>query len=1284
MNRHSPCQPDRQHAVALIVTLIMLAVITTLAIAFLALTRRETAAVDAMGRATDAELAADAGLERAKAELLAPFIRRNAGTNNGAERMGPDFMVSVFYDTNRIYNPPNKLLNNRIDPAVPVFVNTNRVNQNGPLDDRAFLDLNRDGNFQETGALLVRDDNGNPIPRETNWVVGDPQWIGILQHPEVFHGPTNRYVGRYAYAILPTGRGLDINWIHNQALNTRPPNGGDNYFRNQGFGAYEINLAAFLADLNTNVWQGPTPAALSSYNFNPDPTSVMGHGGVAFLDARELLNYRYSQNFSDNLTPLTLLSINQLFPSVPNDFLTDWIDGYANGPVQVLGDPIYFSPNAELNDNPSRPWPGSDAPRHFYSLHDFFDPQKLPNPTGFRARLQQASDGSAPHGRNSYNEYTYYRMLAQLGTDSDPEENGKIHINYDTNELRRFGRFTLWEPTNHFHRIAGRLLKDEFDIELRSGKGIPIFTNGLSEWIVGRVNNGALYSSRIHQILQIAANICDATYSNKFNETYPYYPSVFRPQFERSGDNLYITGYDEVRDPPQVNSLLTAVWLSLDEPTDRARIGTSGNFNVYGIPIIIGARKGFPNFNEFTVQTAVEFSRKLEFEKRNVSDVRPRATNQMFIVGISNAMGVEAWYPYTNSGAYPPAQRTAGVRYDNLMVVTLTNSAGLIDRTTHRVSGNMPINSGSWTGGQFRVPALVTLITRSNSVYHQGPPARFEPVSDVNVFDQGPLYTNRWGLTVTNRFFYFMTEMGPDNKEHIVDAVSLAGANKYFNLSEALTKGATGSGLAGSWKINSVRGVPEGVLNQIQISLGNVDAQGAWNDYGGLNPVFGNDKAKAIDRFLVYMGFSPRTYPTNQLPAEVAVMQAPFTPTRKMYQTTSWSANDPLVHYRAEELLDDPPFVAFTNQADVSAPLRLAVRVPLIGPGSGTYSTLSNINTRYNPWGGRSGSSTSTADYELAEKDPYVFNPDYWDFPTYKLPNIGWLGRIHRGTPWQTIYFKSRAEPMGAWRLHTGGAFSRQTHPVNDWRLADLFTVAVHPNQTRGRLSINQTNYAAWSAVLSGIQVSTVAEDSDGKLTRRSEVIQPAAVDVPTYGANAAVLAITDGTNGVNVVRTNFQGLEFTRLSDVLSVPALTDESPYFKEPYISARAAASRKTYQFPATDSDYERIPQQILSLLRTGDSQFVVYAWGQSLKPAPPVPGFGPSIVTAGADKGLCKNYQVTGEMATRSVVRIEFEDELAVDRNGNLILDGAGRPIRTGRRDYRRPHAVIESFNIIPVD
>ncbi|HEY2953087.1 MAG TPA: hypothetical protein VGK40_10915, partial [Verrucomicrobiae bacterium] len=105
----------------------------------------------------------------------------------------------------------------------------------------------------------------------------------------------------------------------------------------------------------------------------------------------------------------------------------------------------------------------------------------------------------------------------------------------------------------------------------------------------------------------------------------------------------------------------------------------------------------------------------------------------------------------------------------------------------------------------------------------------------------------------------------------------------------------------------------------------------------------------------------------------------------------------------------------------------------------------------------------------------------------------------------------------------------------------------------------------------------------------------------------------------------------------------------------------------KYALTDAAYERIPQQILSLLKVGDSRFVIYAWGQSLKPAPN------SVVTAANPPsplsfGLCTNYQITAEVATRTVMRI---DNLAANSTST-----------NGVRFSLRP--VIESFNLMPPD
>src|SRR4030095_10703193 len=153
---------------------------------------------------------------------------------------------------------------------------------------------------------------------------------------------------------------------------------------------YEINLAALLADLNTNAWHSLNPGDIYAYHFDTNSsTAASGSTGLAFLDARGLLSYRYNGNVA------SLGSINGMFPSVANNFQFDWIDGYANGPVRPLGESLALivNPNPQLNDNPAPPWPGAESPRKFFTLHDLFDAQKLPSATGFRARLQQASSG---------------------------------------------------------------------------------------------------------------------------------------------------------------------------------------------------------------------------------------------------------------------------------------------------------------------------------------------------------------------------------------------------------------------------------------------------------------------------------------------------------------------------------------------------------------------------------------------------------------------------------------------------------------------------------------------------------------------------------------------------------------------------------------------------------------------------------------------------------------------------------------------------------------------------
>ncbi|MGA2853707.1 MAG: hypothetical protein ABSE90_06225, partial [Verrucomicrobiota bacterium] len=96
--------------------------------------------------------------------------------------------------------------------------------------------------------------------------------------------------------------------------------------------------------------------------------------------------------------------------------------------------------------------------------------------------------------------------------------------------------------------------------------------------------------------------------------------------------------------------------------------------------------------------------------------------------------------------------------------------------------------------------------------------------------------------------------------------------------------------------------------------------------------------------------------------------------------------------------------------------------------------------------------------------------------------------------------------------------------------------------------------------------------------------------------------------------------------------------------------------------SDAMYEWLPQQAMSLLRVGAPRYVIYSYGQALKPAP-----NGIYLGGGPYFDMVTNYQVMSEMATRAVVRL---DTVRTNANGAIIVTP--------------PRAVIESFNILPPD
>lgn len=202
----------------------------------------------------------------------------------------------------------------------------------------------------------------------------------------------------------------------------------------------------------------------------------------------------------------------------------------------------------------------------------------------------------------------------------------------------------------------------------------------------------------------------------------------------------------------------------------------------------------------------------------------------------------------------------------------------------------------------------------------------------------------------------------------------------------------------------------------------------------------------------------------------------------------------------------------------------------LIGlPGSG-----GKMNGRYQPWGGNPSEQNESMDklrnYNLAIKDPAIYNPDDWDFPERKFASIGWMGRVHRGTPWQTLYMKARPEPRTNWVAWAG---DQDTHPTNDWRFFDALTATVSEKASRGLLSVNQTNVAAWAAALGG----TKFQELSGTGRRW---VQPTVTNDWVNPMDANFDYIYAG-----IMRTRTNRVSFRSVGDLLSVPELSDGSPY-------------------------------------------------------------------------------------------------------------------------------------------
>jgi len=1229
MKRHA------QQGIALVITLVMLSVVTFMAITFLAVSRRQRAAVTVSEDQATARLMADQAIARAQAEILS---RAMAATNllaydmlvstnlTNPEGFDPSQPLDQFNPFNVNYDrvqgsgaPLSEqqrlrvIANLMVDPRAPVFVQTN-ADPRAPLDFRFFIDLNRNGRFETNGWLPVLDAAERPIfVTETNglqtvlsnFFVGDPEWIGVLDEPGRPHSSSNRFVGRYAYLVLPAGKSLDLNFIHNNAR--RHGLGGIGYYRNQGVGSWELNLAAFFRDLNTNAW-----TAYDYRGLNAAPITD------SFLDAYGFLNFRYGGSYSSLASAADLFGTRGL-----RVFRSDRIDAYTDGPAFRL-DPLTAD-----NDLPNRPWPGSDNPFHYWELNDLFRTNRAP--LAWLARFTNAQQRL-----DSYDRYTFYRMLAQIGTDSTPVASRKVNINFDNRPPKGTTNLAEWTPVDFFLTTAERLFEAARVTNwVQNASGEAVLTYLIGDTVVRSnfsVTNIMLwptneYTPTIHRLLQVAVNLYDAT-TNRALTPYPYLPTVLKPMFRVEGTNLFVAGYREVTNAAFLDRMVIR---DVRVPSDRAALAAEPDGVVYDVPFLIGAKKGFPNFNEFSMINVAQVSRKVEVVKRTEADRRPVMTNLVYLLSVSNQFGIEFWNSYTNAYPRPLRLRTAG---DVRLILTNNVQPGTpgIILQARRIPYHRDETIPRWNGRQFRLPVFTNIVFVPESTFVPYPP-QLVPGDTNLVYTRGlGFYVPEWGLVISNRFYCALVD---ETTGRLVDFVAFGNMHTGINITRALAGRAAQSGAgvqAGGnvldrlWSTNRIGGSStfwptEGVLEQMEISLGDIPVSDRiWRSYNRASGPGSRDKQKAIDLFREFCGLTPLVYNTPRLRSRLRAelrgriaVQAPFAPVRKFYQEASWQVNDPLVHYMMADLLDPrsrPDDPNRTNAIRFVSPPTVLL----------TNSNLGRLNNRYRPWGGNPNQSYDVLARNPAFKDPGVRSSDDWDFPGGKFPSVGWIGRVHRGTPWQTIYLKSAVANTNLWFLWAG---SRGTHPTNDWALVDVFTTAYNENASRGLLSVNQTNLAAWSAVLSGVSVLT--NTTPGYIYTTNS--QPGWQEMLIEPNSPQLWQIVEGLNRTRKaeLRRPAQSIPvFNRMGRVLATPELTLRSPYINTNNL--------------LNDAILERIPQQILSLLKEDEPRFTVYAFGQALRPAPESVYIGP-----GPFNRMCTNYQVTGEYMSKAVIHLEGPPE-----------------------------------------
>ncbi len=750
---------------------------------------------------------------------------------------------------------------------------------------------------------------------------------------------------------------------------------------------------------------------------------------------------------------------------------------------------------------------------------------------------------------------------------------------------------TVLNPNNplcFFSTLSEKMLRNTFCFGVTN---IPVYVNGQF-----------VYTPAVNRVLQLAANIYDASTTN-------FYPSVFRPVFQIDQfTNLFIVGYTEVTNVLSINP---GEDIQFSLPYDVSQLGgllNSGavlankpfDTNIYGVPWIIGAKKNLPTFNQFSMLNTVTVDRELQVTRSTI--VSPIYTNHLYLLSISNVLDASFWNSYSNN--YVSPVNGVSVFLSDFLQITLNSSTAPGVYTSRVFNNSFLFNTNSWPGSRWskligETPAndafIATAWTNTflSSVIYKTGAKVFAQLSDPDPWETNNTSCDPlpdFELTTTNWLRAIIVDNG-----HVIDYVQLRGPIDGTNFTAALADPPSPgqSGQLYLWSTNGYGNctLPSwGYVSQMNISKGfaAAPASAIWSPVG--YPANLTTVAAGEEYFNAF--FTPThafTYNGNVYYSTDAVLQAGYTATRTIFVPYLYQVNDPMVHFLASDLDAGAGAVWNGNNAlpngvwQQNNGVNVSYQTP--NPPYGADITRG----RYQPWGIAAPLALQSAAYNFSNpfnliyKDPGVWDPDDWNFPTNLLADLTGLGQVHRGTPWQTVYLKTTnvivsgniigTNTWAAWAGDLNLSDAAISAPVNDWQLASLMIALLNTNNITQLISANDPNTADWLNVLNGLTAYSNTTTLPPFLLRNGIPIPATTFD--TYVMDGDSTQAEMIAKGIAQTRAAQPNQDFYSVGDILSAPELTVSSPWLNT------SSASQLAYGI--TDAAYEAIPAQLLLLLR-----------------------------------------------------------------------------------------------------